>query len=87
MPDGSIAAPSLTLNDVIMTSMLLLKIIKNVIANFFVLSDTLLFNYFSLLLLHVFKMTSSLFCANLVAVSWAVSKLIVERGAPLPHPS
>ena len=28
MADGSIAAPSLTLNDVIMTSMLLLKIIK-----------------------------------------------------------
>lgn len=69
MADGSIAAPSLTLNDVIMTSMLLLKIIKNVIANFFVLSDTLLFIYFSLLLLHVFKMMSSLFCANLVAVS------------------
>lgn len=51
MADGSIAAPSLTLNDVIMTSMLLLKIIKNVFADFFVLSDTSLFNYFSFLLL------------------------------------
>ena len=60
---------SLTLNDVIMTSMLLLKIIKNVVANFFVLSDTLLFNFFSLLLILVFKMMSTLFCANLVAVS------------------
>lgn len=49
MADGSIAAPSLTLNDVIMTSMLLLKIIKNVFADFFVLSDTTLFNYFSFL--------------------------------------
>ena len=65
MADGSIAAPSLTLNDVIMTSMLLLKIIKNVFANFFVLSDTLLFNYFSFILLHVFKMMSTLFCADL----------------------
>lgn len=37
MADGSIAAPSLTLNDVIMTSMLLLKIIKNVFADLFVL--------------------------------------------------
>ena len=65
MADGSIAAPSLTLNDVIMTSMLLLKIIKNVFADFFVLSDTSLFNYFSFLLLHVFKMISTLFCTNL----------------------
>ena len=56
MADGSIAAPSLTLNDVIMTSMLLLKIIKNVFADLFVLSYTSLFNYFSFLLLHVFKM-------------------------------
>lgn len=69
MADGSIAAPSLTLNDVIMTSMLLLKIIKNVFADFFVLSDTSLFNYFSFLVLHVFKMMSTLFCANLVAVT------------------
>lgn len=61
--------PSLTLNDVIMTSMLLLKIIKNVVAIFFVLSDTLLFIFFSLLLILVFKMMSTLFCANLVAVS------------------
>ena len=52
-----------------MTSMLLLKIIKNVVANFFVLSDTLLFIFFSLLLILVFKMMSTLFCANLVAVS------------------
>ena len=65
MADGFIAAPC----DVIMTSMILLKIIKNVFANFFVLSDTLLFNYFSLLFLHVLKMMSTLFCANLVAVS------------------
>ena len=75
MADGSIAAPSLTLNDVVMTSMILLKTIKNVFANVFVLSDTSLFNYFSFLLLHVFKMMSTLFCANLVAVSWAISKL------------
>ena len=73
MADGSIAAPSLTLNDVVMTSMILLKI--NVFANVFVLSDTSLFNYFSFLLLHVFKMMSTLFCANLVAVSCAISKL------------
>ena len=31
MADGSIAAPSLTLNDVIITSIILLKIIKNVL--------------------------------------------------------
>lgn len=39
--------PSLIINDVIMTSLLLLNIIY-VLANFFVLSDTSLFEYFSL---------------------------------------
>ena len=37
--------PSLIINDVIMTSLLLLKI-SYVLANFLVLSDTLLFEYF-----------------------------------------
>ena len=37
--------PILVINDVIMTSLLLLKII-NVLANFLILSDTLLFKYF-----------------------------------------
>ena len=39
--------PSLIINDVIMTSLLLLKI-SYVLANFLVLSDTLLFEYFLL---------------------------------------
>ena len=39
--------PILVINDVIMTSLLLLKII-NVLANFLILSDTLLFKYFLL---------------------------------------
>lgn len=58
MADGSIAAPSLTLNDVVMTSMILLKIIKNVFANVFVLSDTSLFNYFFLLIIFFFSLTT-----------------------------
>ena len=39
--------PSLIINDVIMSSLLLLNI-SYVLANFLVLSDTLLFEYFSL---------------------------------------
>ena len=42
-----VPVPSLIVNDVIMTPLLLLKII-NVLANFMILSDSLLFRYFLL---------------------------------------
>ena len=46
MADSSLF-PILVINDVTMTSLLLLKII-NVLANFLILSDSLLFKYFLL---------------------------------------